>query len=83
MNRQKLLNTFKANLVARGQFKSELELTEDLKIEEDLGLDSLDRVELTLDLERALEIEIPDDDIEKYLAGAVKKAITYLEKLTK
>ena len=39
-------------------------ITQDTKIEEDLGADSLDVVDLLMSIEDEFEIEIPDEDIE-------------------
>lgn len=39
-------------------------LTADTKIAEDLGADSLDIVEILMDIESEYGIEIPDEDIE-------------------
>ncbi|PKL45738.1 MAG: acyl carrier protein [Candidatus Riflebacteria bacterium HGW-Riflebacteria-1] len=43
---------------------------------EDLGADSLDTVELVMDLEEHFEIEIPDEDAEKL--RTVKDAVDYI-----
>ncbi|HEY9072281.1 MAG TPA: acyl carrier protein [Candidatus Ozemobacteraceae bacterium] len=44
---------------------------------EDLGADSLDTVELVMDLEEHFGIEIPDEDAEKL--KTVKDAVDYIE----
>jgi len=44
---------------------------------DDLGADSLDIVELTMALEEAFDLEIPDEDAEKITT--VKDAIDYIE----
>ena len=44
---------------------------------DDLGADSLDRVELIMALEETFGIEIPDEDAEKI--QTVKDAITYIQ----
>ena len=47
-------------------------ITEDAKFVEDLGADSLDTVELIMQLEDEFNLEIPDEDAEKLLTvGAV------------
>ena len=46
------------------------------KIAEDLGVDSLDSVEITIKLEDVFNIEISDDDIEKM--KTVDDILTYL-----
>lgn len=43
---------------------------------EDLGADSLDTVELVMDLEEHFEIEIPDEDAEKI--KTLKDAVDYV-----
>jgi acyl carrier protein len=43
----------------------------------DLGADSLDQVELIMELEKAFELQIPDDQAEKI--GTVGDAIKYIE----
>ena len=54
---------------------------EDIKDEssfkDDLGADSLDLVELTMSIEEAFNIEIPDEDAEQL--DTVGKVISYIE----
>ena len=38
-------------------------ITMDSRLNEDLGIDSLDAVELVMDLEEAYNIKIPDDEL--------------------
>ena len=45
---------------------------------DDLGADSLDTVELIMELEEEFGIEIPDDDAENLLS--VKQAVDYITK---
>ena len=40
------------------------EMTMETRIDEDLGADSLDVVELLMSIEDAFEVEIPDEEIE-------------------
>ncbi len=56
---------------------SEDELTPGADIEHDLGADSLDRVELTMALEEAFGIEIPDEDAERI--RTVQQVIDYVK----
>ncbi len=47
----------------------------------DLGADSLDTVEIIMELEKSFNIQIPDEDAEKIVT--VQEAITYIEKVIK
>lgn len=59
----------------------EAEVTPSASFVDDLGADSLDRVELVMALEEAFDLEIPDDDAEKI--ATVQDAIDYIEKHAK
>jgi len=48
---------------------------------DDLGADSLDRVELIMALEETFGIEIPDDDAEKIVT--VQNAVDYIQENAK
>jgi len=48
---------------------------------DDLGADSLDRVELVMALEETFGVEIPDEDAEKI--ATVKDAVDYIQKNAK
>lgn len=48
---------------------------------DDLGADSLDRVELVMAFEEAFGIEIPDEDAEKIVT--VQDAVDYIQKNAK
>ena len=52
------------------------EVTDDASFIEDLGADSLDIVELVMELEDKFKIDIPDEDAEKL--STVKDAIDYI-----
>jgi len=54
----------------------ESEITEDASFEEDLGADSLDLVEVVMDLEDQFGLKIPDDDARGLTT--VGKAIDYV-----
>jgi len=56
----------------------ESKITEDSSFVDDLGLDSLDIVELIMAFEEEFDIEIPDKDAEKM--KTVGDAIKYLNK---
>jgi len=48
---------------------------------DDLGADSLDRVELVMALEETFDIEIPDEDAERI--ATVQDAVDYIQKNAK
>jgi acyl carrier protein len=54
------------------------EVTDDASFIEDLGADSLDTVEMIMEIEDEFGIEIPDEDAEKI--QTVGKAIEYIKK---
>lgn len=56
----------------------EEEITDDASIQDDLGADSLDAVEIAMSAEEEFGIEIPDDDIEPL--STVKQVVDYLVK---
>ena len=55
----------------------ESKITESSSFIEDLGADSLDTVELIMQLEEAFDMQIPDEDAEKLTT--VGDAIKYIE----
>ena len=57
------------------------EVTPNASFVDDLGADSLDRVELIMAFEEAFDIEIPDEDAEKI--KTVKDAVDYINKNSK
>jgi acyl carrier protein len=57
------------------------EVTPSASFVDDLGADSLDRVELVMAFEEAFDLEIPDEDAEKI--STVKDAIEYIDKHAK
>jgi acyl carrier protein len=59
----------------------ETEVTEDASFTNDLGADSLDTVELIMELEKEFNIAIPDDQAESI--GTVGSAIAYIEENSK
>jgi acyl carrier protein len=59
----------------------ESEVTPSASFVDDLGADSLDRVELVMAFEEAFDMEIPDEDAEKI--AKVQDAIDYIEKHAK
>lgn len=54
------------------------QVTTEAKFVEDLGADSLDTVELVMELEEEFEINIPDDAAEKI--QTVGQAVEFIEK---
>jgi len=59
----------------------ETEVSPSASFVDDLGADSLDRVELIMAFEEAFDLEIPDDEAEKI--KTVQDAIDYIEKNSK
>jgi acyl carrier protein len=57
------------------------EVTPAASFVDDLGADSLDRVELIMALEEAFDLEIPDDQAEQI--KTVQDAVDYIEKNSK
>jgi acyl carrier protein len=74
--RDEILEAVKDHLSQRGIKVNEVGENTDLV--KDLGLDSLDTVELTLGLEERFNIEIPDTELEG--VGTVGDAVTLIEK---
>ncbi len=59
----------------------ENEVTPSASFVDDLGADSLDRVELIMAFEEAFDIEIPDEQAEKI--KTVQDAVSYIEQNSK
>lgn len=59
----------------------ENEVTMEASFTNDLGADSLDTVELIMELEKEFDVQIPDDQAEKI--ATVGDAIAYIENATK
>ncbi|HEU4414122.1 MAG TPA: acyl carrier protein [Candidatus Angelobacter sp.] len=57
------------------------DVTPEASFVDDLGADSLDRVELIMALEETFGIEIPDEDAEKI--ATVQDAVDYVQKNAK
>ncbi|OXX49527.1 acyl carrier protein [Vibrio sp. V17_P4S1T151] len=55
----------------------ESEVTETAHINDDLGADSLDQVELIMALEEEFDVEIPDEDAEKLVT--IGSLLSYFE----
>lgn len=56
------------------------DVTKDSKLEYDLGLDSLDRVEMIIDIENKYNIQINDDLIEGKMT--INELVDYIHTLT-
>lgn len=56
---------------------SETEITEDANFIKDLGIDSLDYAELTMEFEQAFDIRIPDSDAEQI--NTISQAVDYIK----
>ena len=57
------------------------QVTDDSNLTSDLGADSLDKVELIMNLEEELGIAIPDDELEQL--QTVREVIDFVTKLKK
>ena len=55
----------------------ETEITPDANFIKDLGIDSLDYAELTMEFEQAFDIRIPDSDAEQL--ATIKQAVDYIK----
>ena len=55
------------SILAKNLKIDESEVTDDKKIVEDLGGDSLNTVEIVMELEREFDIEIPDEDTDSLI----------------
>ncbi len=57
---------------------SETEITDDANFIKDLGIDSLDYAELTMEFEQAFDIRIPDSDAAQL--ATINQAVDYIKK---
>jgi acyl carrier protein len=69
------------DIVATQLGVSKDQITQETNFVNDLGADSLDQVELVMELEEEFDINIPDDAAEKI--QTVGQAIEYIEKTQK
>ena len=76
MEREEIVSQVK-HIISEKLGVSLSEVTETASFVDDLGADSLDIVELVMDLEGKFGLEIPDEDAEKI--KTVKDAIEYIE----
>ena len=75
MSREEILEQVKETIVEQLGVEAE-KVTENATFIEDLAADSLDVVELIMNIEEKFEIEIPDSDAEKIVT--VKDVIDYI-----
>ena len=75
LSREEVLEQIKSELSQKLGIE-ESEITEDASFEEDLGADSLDLVEVVMDLEDQFGLKIPDEDARELTT--VGKAIDYV-----
>ena len=71
-----MLETIKAILVKHLKIDPNT-ITENTKLQEDLGADSLDLVEIIMEFETKFGLEIPDEDILKF--KTIGDAVKYIE----
>lgn len=64
MNKEEIKGKIKEIIVDKNGVEAE-QVTDNANFETDLGMDSLDRVELTMELEKEFKITIPDEEAEK------------------
>ena len=76
MTEEELLNKIKAVVVEKLGVKPE-DVTTDASFVNDLAADSLDRVELVMALEEEFDIEILDEDAEKFIR--VSDVLAYIQ----
>ena len=76
MTEEELLNKIKAVVVEKLGVKPE-DVTTDASFVNDLGADSLGRVELVMALEEEFDIEILDEDAEKFIK--VSDVLAYIQ----
>jgi acyl carrier protein len=74
----KTFNVIKEHLKSRGI--EEDQITAKARLSDDLGLDSLDTVELTVAMEERFGIEIPDSDLEHL--GTIGDAVRLIDAKT-
>ena len=78
MNEQQILELITAELTKLSDDHTE-PITAETRLREDLGLNSLDAVDLALELEDELEIEVPDEQLATFQkVGDVVRAVKTL-----
>jgi len=76
MDKQQIFEKVKAVAVDRLGVAAD-EVTKDSVFNDDLGADSLDTVELVMELEETFGMEIPDEEAEKLIS--VSKVVEYIK----
>ena len=64
MNREDILATIAAEILKKDETINIKDITPDKSFAADLGMDSLDTVELTMEMEKHYDIQIADDEME-------------------
>ena len=76
-NREEILSKVK-NIISEKLGVDETQVTEEAKLIDDLGADSLDLVDLVMDFESEFGVKVDDADLEKI--STVKDVVDYIEK---
>ncbi|WP_273128418.1 acyl carrier protein [Bacillus weihaiensis] len=76
MNQEQIFEKGVSIIVDKLNVKKE-SISQDSKFKDDLGADSLDVVELIMELEDEFEIEIADEDAESFVT--VRDVVTYIQ----
>lgn len=75
--KEDMIETRVKRLIAEQIGVANAAVTNEKRLYEDLGADSLDRVELCMALEEEFDIEVPDDTADKIVT--VQQAIDYIK----
>lgn len=78
MNKEEIKNKIKGIIVDKTGVEAE-QVTDDAHFENNLGMDSLDKVELLMEIEKEFKISIPDDEAEK--AYTLNDCVEIVEKM--
>jgi len=73
----KKIGTKVAEILVNKLGLSETEITPDANFTKDLGIDSLDYAELTMEFEQAFDIRIPDSEAERL--STINQAVDYIK----
>ncbi len=77
MSEEKLLEELKAIMVKNGLCEEDANITMETNIRQDLDADSLDFVDLILELEDKYQISIEDEDAQSFTS--VKDVVDYIK----